>query len=160
MAKISSGMTGRMLRRYEMRLLSGVVVSVAACSGPPATASGSPATAGAQTRSAAVGDTLHIDLGRSASVDEGRLTLTFLARGADSRCPANAVCVWMGDVAVRLAARARNTFIERELHTGIEPRSFTIDGYVVTLVGVLPYPGTETPEAPRAAPTALVRVTR
>jgi hypothetical protein len=103
---------------------------------------------------------VHIELGRSASVDGARLILTFVSRGADSRCPANAVCVWMGDVPVRIAARVGRTSVERELHTGIEPHSLTIDRYVVTVVGVLPYPGTETPDAPRATPTVLLRVTR
>ena len=66
----------------------------------------------------------------------------------------------MGDVPVRIAARVGRTSVERELHTGIEPHSLTIDRYVVTVVGVLPYPGTETPDAPRATPTVLLRVTR
>jgi hypothetical protein len=143
-------------------ILAAIVAIVGACSTPPA-ASGSSGTSPGASReipSASVGDTLHIALGRSASVDGGRLLLSFIARGADSRCPANVVCVWMGDVAVRIAARAGSTTVERELHTGVEPRSLSLDGYVVTVVGVLPYPGTEAPNAPRATPTVLLRVTR
>lgn len=146
------------------RVLLGAAVAVAAaCSSPPAAApgsSGAPPDAGAQTRSASLDDTLHIQLGRSAPVDGGRLVLTFVSRGADSRCPANVVCVWMGDAAVRIAARTGNTSVERELHTGIEPHSLAVNGYVVTVVGLLPYPGTAAAEAPSAAPTVLVRVTR
>jgi hypothetical protein len=103
---------------------------------------------------------LQIALGRRASVDGGRLVLTFVARGADSRCPANVVCVWMGDAAVRVAARVANTSVERELHTGIEPHSFTVNGYVVTVVGLLPYPGTPSADVPGATPTVLLHVSR
>jgi hypothetical protein len=144
------------------RILIAAVALTAACASPPAAAPGSGASAraaGTQT-GASVGDTVHIELGRSAPVDGAQLVLTFVARGADSRCPANVVCVWMGDVPVRIAARAGNTSVERELHTGVEPHSLTIDGYVVTVVGVLPYPGTEAPDAPPAPPTVLLHVTR
>jgi hypothetical protein len=139
------------------------IALAAACSAPPAGAPGSGGASpdpSAQTRTTALGDTVHIELGRSASVDRGRLVLTFLSRGADSRCPANAVCVWMGDVAVRIAARGGNASTERELHTGVGPDAFTVNGYVVTLVGVLPYPGTELPNVPPATPTVLLSVTR
>lgn len=138
-------------------VLTAAVAFAIACSSPPA---GAPSEAATQAKSAALGDTVHIELGRSASFDNGRLLLTFLSRGTDSRCPANVVCVWMGDVPVRLGVRAGRGAVEVELHTGIDPRSFTLGDYVVTLVGMLPYPGTEAPNAPPATPTALVRVTK
>src|SRR5687767_3795552 len=122
----------------KSRILGAAVAIVAACSSPPAGGPGSgnaSPDAGAQTRGASLGDTVHIQLGRSASVDDGRLVLTFVSRGTDSRCPANVVCVWMGDASVRIAVRTRTTSVEREVHTGIEPHSLTVGGYVVTVVG-------------------------
>jgi hypothetical protein len=141
--------------------LTTAVALTVACSAPPAAApaAGSP-DASAPTQSVSLGDTLRIELGRSASVDGGRLVVKFVSRGADSRCPANVVCVWQGDVAVRIAARVGNTTVERELHTGLEPHSLTVARYVVTLVGLLPYPGTEAANVPSARPTALLRATR
>jgi hypothetical protein len=143
-------------------IVSAAVAIAAACSSPPAAAPGSGASpdVSTQTRNGSVGDTLHVPLGRSASVDGGRLVVTFVSRGPDSRCPANVVCVWMGDAAVRIGARIGNTSVERDLHTGVEPHGLSIDGYLVTVVGMLPYPGTEAAEAPNAAPTVLVQVTR
>jgi hypothetical protein len=139
------------------------VAIAAACSSPraaaPGSAGGSP-DAGAPMSSASLGDTLHLQLGRSASVDGGRLVLTFVSRGADSRCPANVVCVWAGDVAVRITGHSRDTTADVELHTGIAPRSLTVNGYVVTVVGLLPYPGTEAASVPTTTPTVLLRVTR
>jgi hypothetical protein len=140
--------------------LLAVAVAVAAACSTPAPAPGSSGAPSTQTQSASLGDTLHVQLGRSASVDGGRLVLTFVSRGTDSRCPANVVCVWMGDAPVRIAARTRTTSVEGDLHTGIEPHSLTVNNYVVTVVGLVPYPGTAAPEAPTAAPTVLLRVTR
>lgn len=140
-------------------LLYGTIALGVACSSPPAGAPGAPGTspdASVEGRSAALGDTIHVRLGRSAGVDNGRLVLTFRSHGTDSRCPANVVCVWAGDVPVRIGARAGSSTAETELHTGLEPRTLTIDRYVVTVVGMLPYPGTTPADR---TPTALLVAT-
>lgn len=135
-----------------------IATLAAACSNPPAGAPGASGTSpdASETRSAAIGDTIHLRIGRTASVDNGRLLLTFRSHGTDSRCPATAVCVWQGDVSVRIGARAGNSAAEAELHTGLEPHTLTIDRYLVKVVGMLPYPGT-TPTDP--TPMALLVVT-
>ena len=140
-------------------LLCSAIAAGVACSSPPAAAPGSgsasPDVSG-DARSAELGDTIHIRVGRSASVDNGRLVLTFRSHGSDSRCPATVVCVWMGDVSMRIAARAARTSTEVDLHTGLEPRTLAVDRYIVKAVGMLPYPGTTPPDA---TPTALLLVT-
>jgi hypothetical protein len=143
----------------RVSILTAIAAFAAGCSPPPAGAPGSGASpdAGTQASSASLGDTLRIPLGRSASTDNGRLVLRFVSRGTDSRCPANVVCVWMGDAPVRIAARAGNTSTERELHTGLEPRSLTLGGYLVSVVGLLPYPGTTATES---VPVVLLMVER
>lgn len=146
-----------------MRALCLVVAAAlaAACSSAPATGSGAATPdAGTESRAGALDDTLRVELGRTVSADRGRLSLTFLARLADSRCPANAVCVWMGDAAVRIGARVGNTAVEREIHTALEPLSLTVDRYTVTVVGLLPYPGTAAADSPGVTPTVLLRVVR
>ena len=139
-------------------MLVGAVALGAACSNPSAGAPGAPGASpdASVERSAALGDTIQVRLGRSASVDNGRLILTFRSHGADSRCPATAVCVWAGDVAVRVGARAGPSTADAELHTGLEPHTLTIDRYVVKVVGMLPYPGTAPSDT---TPTALLLVT-
>jgi type IV pilus biogenesis protein CpaD/CtpE len=141
-------------------LLGSVLAAAAACSSPPASAAGASASpdVGTEARSAALGDTVHIPVGGSVGVDGGRLAVSFLARVSDSRCPANVVCVWMGDAAVRVAARVGGTTVERVLHTGVEPHSLTVDRYTVTVVGLLPYPGTAAAETQPATPTVILVV--
>jgi hypothetical protein len=141
-------------------LLYAAIAAGAACSSPPAAAPGpgSASPSGStETRSAALGDTIQIRLGHSASVDNGRLVLTFRSHGSDSRCPATVVCVWMGDVSMRIAARAGRRTSEVDLHTGLEPRALTVDRYVVKAIGMLPYPGTTPSDV--VTPTALLLVT-
>jgi len=140
-------------------VLSAVLTLIAACSSAPAAAPGSGGASpdpAAESRGGPLDDTLHVELGRTATADNGRLAVTFAARLSDSRCPANAVCVWMGDAAVRISARAGRTTVERELHTGIEPHSLSVDRYTVTIVGLTPYPGAES----TGVPTAVLRVER
>ncbi len=157
---------GEQVHLFVMRktLLVGAAIAVAAaCSSPPAAAPGSAGASPDPTsdsRSVPLDDTLYVALGQSASADRGRLVLRFDARLGDSRCPANVVCVWMGDAAVRIAARAGRTTVERDLHPGIEPHSLSVDRYTVTVVGLTPYPGTEAAEKPAVTPTVILRVER
>lgn len=102
-------------------------------------------------------DTVSIPVGQSATVD-GRLTLTFDARVADSRCPATAYCVWMGDANVRLTTRvSTGAPATAELHSGLEPRKLTVERYTISMVGLTPYPGTG---RDAETPTVILRVTR
>jgi len=89
-------------------VLSAALAVAAACSSSPAAAPGSTTAPqdAADARGGPLDDTLPVALGRSASVDAGRLVLTFVARLSDSRCPANVVCVGSGDVAQRVTCRA------------------------------------------------------
>jgi hypothetical protein len=66
----------------------------------------------------------------------------------------------MGDAVVRIAARVGGSSVEREVHTGLEPRSLSLGRYVVTIVGLLPYPGTEPEGTPATLPTVVLRVVR
>ncbi|HEY9229261.1 MAG TPA: hypothetical protein VIP11_21620 [Gemmatimonadaceae bacterium] len=88
-------------------------------------------------------DTLSIRLGQSATADGGRLEVRFDARGTDSRCPANVVCVWQGDAHVQIITRvAGGAAVTSALHSALEPKKVTVDRYSITMVGLTPYPGT------------------
>jgi hypothetical protein len=87
------------------------------------------------------GDTLRIPLGAQADTDNGRIIISFVERGNDSRCPANAVCVWQGDAEVRLRVRVGSNTIVTPLHTTLEPARVTVGGYALQLIGLTPYPG-------------------
>jgi hypothetical protein len=113
-----------------------------ACSSAAAPGRDNPAPA-SKTQSSSFVDTLSIALGQSATVDGGRLEVRFDARVSDSRCPANAVCVWQGDANARILTRvAGGAPVKSELHTALEPKKVAVDRYTISMIGMTPYPGT------------------
>jgi hypothetical protein len=116
--------------------------ALAACSsavGPTLDAGGPEASVQTGART----DTLSIRLGQSASLDGGRLEVKFDAKGPDSRCPANATCVWAGDVLARITTRvAGGAATSSDLHSTLEPKKLKIDRYTISMIGLTPYPGT------------------
>jgi hypothetical protein len=69
-----------------------------------------------------------LEIGQSAVLTEPAVTITFTAVPQDSRCPADAVCVWAGDAVVALTLHVGppegdGPDVEAELHTNLEPRS-------------------------------------
>lgn len=123
-------------------LLSIVMAATAACSSAVTNVRDG-ASPDAATQTGPRTDTLSIRLGQSASFDAGRLELKFDARVADSRCPANATCVWAGDAHVCLTTRvAGGTSTTFDLHSTTEPIKLKVDRYTLTMIGMTPYPGT------------------
>lgn len=70
---------------------------------------------------------------------------------SDSRCPRNAVCVWAGEVSVRLSVNSENVTIK-------VPGTATAGGYRIEVREVTPYPDDPPPE--RSAYRAVVVVSR
>ena len=79
-------------------------------------------------------DTLVVMLGAAAVTSDGRLTFTFVRLVSESRCPANVVCVWEGDAAVRLRGASPDGSTEATIHTALEPKVFEIGGARVSLL--------------------------
>ena len=89
------------------------------------------------------GDTVTLKLGESARVDPAGLMVSFDSVLADSRCPAQAVCVWAGSVRVLLTASENAGAGTRiKLESNLEPRSARVGSYRITLLPeVLPEKG-------------------
>lgn len=146
--------------RRASALVLGLGAALAACASagePAAPAAESLSTS--RTSPAAVGDTVRIVVGQAVSFDGGLASVGFEALVADSRCPANALCVRLGEAAVRLRITARGQVIVPVLYTDEARRRVTHAGYVLELVNVEPYPGTVADNV-RIAPSVIVRVTR
>ena len=134
--------------------------ALVACKAVPASPDGQ-ATAGTRdAASAALGDSVRIAVGRSASFDGGRFVVGFEAVEADSRCPADAMCVHMGDAAARFRLEADGRRAGTTLHTGREPKQIEYAGWVLRLANLEPYPGTYDRSKPAPPAAAVVVVTR
>ena len=66
------------------------------------------------------------------------LRLTFRSVEGDSRCPADAVCVWAGDVEIALKIEQGSQAAVAALHTTLEPKKTVWNGYTISLVSVTP----------------------
>jgi hypothetical protein len=85
-----------------------------------------------------------LQVGQSAQVDS--LEIVFSRVVQDSRCPSDVVCVWAGDAAVEiLLTRPETERIAVTLHTTLRPNKAMVDGYVLHLVRVDPYPRSSSP---------------
>jgi hypothetical protein len=60
---------------------------------------------------------------------------------SDSRCPVNALCVWAGNGAVTFTLFVNGNPSILTLNTSLEPKAISSQGYKVTLLELLPYPG-------------------
>jgi hypothetical protein len=117
--------------------LASVIVG---CSGKQAP---SPAAAQGTLRVATgpLDDTVSVQLGQSAFTRDQSVQLTYVRLVSESRCPANAICVWQGDAAVQLRAEAVGAAVDTTIHTALEPKTLTVGGNSVSLLEVQPYPG-------------------
>jgi hypothetical protein len=87
--------------------------------------------------------------GTSAAVEGTDVRVFFSGVTSDSRCPADALCVQLGDAVVRVHVIDDGVTSEYDLHT--EPRRAApiIHGpYRITLVQLQPYPFSNRPIAP------------
>jgi hypothetical protein len=87
-----------------------------------------------------LGQSFELRAGASATLQSG-LTVTFERVGSDSRCPMDALCVWVGDAIVMVSlSQAAGGQVQRELHTLPTGSEASYLAYSVTLVALAPYP--------------------
>ena len=117
-----------------------LITSIASCITDPVglgddTAAGSSIA----TVRTSVGDTFRLRLGEVAIIKGTPLLVGLRAVSNDSRCPADAQCVWAGDATVTLGAiLGERSWKWADLHTGVEPRQFDHGDYIVSVVGLEP----------------------
>jgi hypothetical protein len=102
----------------------------------------------AAPREGAVGELLVLELGEELSIAAAGLTLRFEGVPEDSRCPADAQCIWAGRVVVTVEARA-GAGVPETLTLGLPggitpdaPERQAVGAHTVQLVSLDPYPAT------------------
>jgi hypothetical protein len=79
-------------------------------------------------------------IGQSVRLSGTSSTVTFESVPQDSRCPANAQCVWAGNAEVRLRITTSGVGAATSVNTGVEPRSVSAGEVRVDLLGLTPHP--------------------
>jgi hypothetical protein len=102
----------------------------------------------AVTLAAAVGAPFQLGLGEMLPIDDSGLSVKFTAVPEDSRCPADARCIWQGRAVVTLEVHAADAPLQAltlaipgDL-TPDAPELQAVGGYTLRLVDLAPYPAT------------------
>lgn len=103
-------------------------------------------------------DTLRLALGAEATAARGRVTVRFLERVSDDRCPANVICIRAGDAKVRLRVHTGAESQEATIGIYEDPKAIRAEGYSVTVLELAPYPGLHGEGDPQPSPSVVVRV--
>jgi hypothetical protein len=108
--------------------------------------------------SVAIGSEFQLRPSESVSVENTDGELRFDLVTNDSRCPADAICVWQGDATAVFSVRqSGGSSSSLTLHTTGEDRRASASGFTLTLVRLDPYPYASRPIAPSDY-RALLRV--
>ena len=98
------------------------------------------------------------------SIKGDRVNLGFDAVLADSRCPANAMCIWQGAATATFSFTKNGDPHRFNLSTiTMEPnynKDTVIAGYKIEFINLLPYPGTFTPPASDNQVKAELKITK
>ena len=79
--------------------------------------------------------------GETISIDRTSVRLQFVEVSGDSRCPADAFCVWAGDATVHVRALDAGADADYTLHTGDASRTAATHRQLrIELVQLAPYP--------------------
>jgi len=97
-----------------------------------------------QNTSARLGETFTIKFGEQTFIEVEDLTIAFVAVVEDSRCPADARCVWEGNARiVTTLSKINNKSVSVELNTSMRfPREGEYWDYKIKLIKLEPYPTT------------------
>ena len=131
----------------RIQCISVLAAIAAGCASPSHPGDPGNITTGIQVQT---GREFEIAAGQEAQVQGTAVTVRFVGVGEDSRCPVDVQCVWAGDAVVRLTFAASGApSAEAALHTTLDPKSASFEGYSVRLTGLRPAPrsGTTIPPA-------------
>jgi hypothetical protein len=126
------------MRRRSVSLSVTLAIALAACAENPTGAS------------VDTGSEFQLRAGESVAVEGADLGLRFDLVASDSRCPADAVCITLGDAeAVFTAAEAGRAPTSLTLHTATrDGQRATVGAWTLTLIRLDPYPSSGRPISP------------
>jgi len=108
-----------------------MLVALAGCSGPA-------------VAQAELGKDFTLAVGQSAAIKGEDLTVTFVEVISDSRCPKDAICIWLGEVSCLVEITSNgSTFGKVLTQPGLSAPVTTNYGRYAILFNVLPYPETD-----------------
>jgi hypothetical protein len=100
------------------------------------------------TPSVAMGSEFLLKPAEAVQLSGTGATLRFEAVAADSRCPADALCITAGDATAVFTLTRAGASTNLSLHTAADARRSTVEDLTLTLLRLDPYPYAARPVAP------------
>jgi hypothetical protein len=94
----------------------------------------SPAVAAKRT------ETLKVQINKEKSFAKAKLNVRFVELVEDSRCPADAQCVWAGNAKIKIRVTMNGRSHDITLDTNGPHQATTTEGYSIKLISLTPAP--------------------
>lgn len=96
-------------------------------------------------RKISLDETFVLQYGETKMLDgQDHFSVSFIDLLEDSRCPANAICVWQGQARVKIEINENFEILSKELTSGTlkdnQSQKINIGHYTIELLKVIPYP--------------------
>ena len=132
----------RALRRASIAAGIALSAAAAACQ----STAGPPDALTEELVQADLAQTFTLSPGQVARIGRDGPYLAFRRVSADSRCPMDVVCVWMGDAVVRIEVGLTQTnWTPGELHTDPQQPPLDVGAFRIRLTELQPYPRASEP---------------
>ena len=85
-------------------------------------------------------ETLKVQINKEKSFPKSKLNVRFVELVEDSRCPADAQCVWAGNAKIKIRVTMNGRSHDITLDTNGPHQATTTEGYSIKLISLTPAP--------------------
>ena len=85
-------------------------------------------------------ETMRVQINKEKRFPRSRLSVRFVERVEDSRCPTDTNCIWAGNAKIKIRVTANGRSQELTLDTNGQHQAATAEGYSIKLISLTPAP--------------------
>ena len=85
-------------------------------------------------------ETLRVQINKEKKFPKAKLSIRFVELVEDSRCPADAQCVWAGNAKIKIRVTMNGRSHDLSLDTNGQHQAATAEGYSIKLLSLTPAP--------------------
>ncbi len=85
-------------------------------------------------------ETLRVQINKEKRFAKSKLSVRFVELVEDSRCPADAQCVWAGNAKIKIRVTMKGRSHDLTLDTNGPHQATTAEGYTIKLISLTPAP--------------------
>jgi len=85
-------------------------------------------------------ETLRVQINKEKSFPKAKLSVRFVELVEDSRCPADAQCVWAGNAKIKIRVTMNGRSHDLTLDTNGPHQATTSEGFTIKLISLTPSP--------------------